>query len=52
MFKQGCRRDILGGVAYDRAHGLLYVMELRVHGYYARKPIVHLFRVADQARPI
>jgi hypothetical protein len=47
LFKQGCRRGILGGVGYDRERGLLYVMEKYVDGYYARKPIVHVWRVAD-----
>jgi hypothetical protein len=37
----------LGGMTFDRAHGLLYVMEVRVEGIYARKPIVHVFRVQD-----
>jgi chitodextrinase len=50
MFMQGCRRTILGGVAYDRLRGLLYVMEKGVEGIYARKPIVHVFRVTDQAQ--
>ncbi|MGD9100544.1 MAG: fibronectin type III domain-containing protein, partial [Anaerolineae bacterium] len=50
MFKQGCRRTILGGVGYDHERNLLYVMEKGVEGYYARKPIVHVFRVSDQGQ--
>ena len=36
--------DALGGVAYDRDHQLLYVMEKKVD---ANKPIVHVWSVAD-----
>jgi hypothetical protein len=50
MFNQGCRRTILGGVGYDRERNLLYVMEKGVDGYYARKPIVHVFRVLDRGQ--
>ena len=48
MFRRGCRRSALGGVAYDRERGLLYLIERYVDGYYERRPIVHVFRV----RPI
>jgi hypothetical protein len=51
LFKQGCRRDILGGVGYDRQRNLLYVMEKHVEGYYARKPIVHVWQVVDGGQP-
>jgi len=51
MFVRGCREYILGGTAYDREHGLLYVIEQRVEGIYALKPIVHVFGVTDQAQP-
>ncbi len=50
VFEQGCRRGILGGVGYDRQRNLLYVMERYVEGYYANKPIVHVFRVSDQGQ--
>ena len=36
------RRNRLGAVAYDRAHGLLYVLELYADG---PKPVVHVWRV-------
>lgn len=36
------KRDITGAVAYDRANGLLYVMERLADGY---KPLVHVWRV-------
>jgi len=51
LFKQGCRRGILGGVGYDRQRNLLYVMEKYVEGYYDRKPIVHVWRAADGTQP-
>ncbi len=50
LFAQGCRRDILGGVAYDRYRNLLYVMEMKADGFYERRPIVHVFRVRDGDR--
>lgn len=50
MFQQGCRRSALGGVGYDRARGLLYVMEREVAGD-GDKPIVHVFRLAEEAQP-
>jgi chitodextrinase len=50
LFEQGCRRTILGGVAYDRQRGLLYVMEKGVEGVYAKKPIVHVWRATDQGQ--
>ncbi len=45
MFQQGCRRQTLGGVGYDRAHGLVYVLEKEVMADGA-KPIVHVFQVS------
>ena len=48
VFKQGCRRGILGGCAFDADRKILYVMEKFVEGYYARKPIVHVFQLTDQ----
>jgi hypothetical protein len=51
MFKQGCRRGVLGGVGYDRQRNLLYVTERYVEGYYARKPIVHVWQVVDGGQP-
>jgi hypothetical protein len=51
LFQQGCRRGILGGVGYDRQRNLLYVLEKYVEGYYARKPIVHVWRVVDDGQP-
>jgi hypothetical protein len=50
LFKQGCRRDILGGAAFDRDHSLLYVMERLVDGIYDKKPIVHVWRLRDAQR--
>lgn len=50
MFRQGCRRSILGGVAYDRKNHLLYVVERYADGYFERKPIVHVFRVTNRSR--
>ena len=49
-FRQGCRRSILGGIAYDRQRNLLYVMERLVDGFYDRRPIVHVFRVMDSGQ--
>jgi hypothetical protein len=37
------RRNRIGDVAYDRAHGLLYILELFADG---AKPVVHVWRVA------
>jgi hypothetical protein len=36
------RRNRIGDVAYDRAHGLLYILELFADG---AKPVVHVWRV-------
>ena len=35
LFNQGCRNGILGGAAFDRQRGLLYVVEKFVEGLYA-----------------
>jgi chitodextrinase len=51
MFQQGCRRTVLGGVGFDRARGLLYVLEREVAGD-GYKPIVHVFRLAETAQPV
>ncbi len=48
LFRDGCRKDILGGIGFDRERGLLYVIELAVEGIYQKKPIVHVWRVTDQ----
>ncbi|MBN1888681.1 MAG: putative Ig domain-containing protein [Thermoflexales bacterium] len=45
MFQQGCRRQILGGVGYDRQRGLVYVLEKEVMDDDA-KPIVHVFQLS------
>jgi hypothetical protein len=37
------RRNRIGDVAYDRAHGLLYILEMFADG---AKPVVHVWRVA------
>ena len=50
MFKQGCRRSILGGAAFDRDRGLIYVMEKGVEGFYAKKPIIHVFQLSNQGQ--
>jgi hypothetical protein len=49
MFQQGCRRQTLGGVGYDRQHGLVYIMEKEV-AVETGKPIVHVFRLAEQGQ--
>jgi hypothetical protein len=49
MFQQGCRRQTLGGVGYDRQHGLVYIMEKEV-AVDTGKPIVHVFRLAEQGQ--
>ncbi len=51
MFQQGCRRQTLGGVGYDRQRGLIYIMEKEVAAESAR-PIVHVFRLATQAQAV
>jgi len=38
------RRNRIGDVAYDRANGLLYILELFADG---AKPVVHVWRVND-----
>jgi chitodextrinase len=49
MFQQGCRRQTLGGVGYDRQRGLVYIMEREV-AVDMGKPIVHVFRLAEQGQ--
>lgn len=48
MFQQGCRRQTLGGVGYDRERGLIYVLEKEVMDDDA-KPIVHVFQLSATA---
>jgi hypothetical protein len=50
MFQQGCRPQTLGGVGYDRQHGLVYIMEKQVQADNG-KPVVHVFRLSDQSHP-
>ncbi|MBN2006434.1 MAG: putative Ig domain-containing protein, partial [Anaerolineae bacterium] len=45
MFQQGCRRQTLGGVGYDRERGLIYVLEKEVMDDEG-KPIVHVFQLS------
>lgn len=47
MFKPG-ERTTLGGVGFDRERGILYVFEKSIDGYYARKPIVHVWKISDR----
>jgi hypothetical protein len=47
LFSTGCGRDILGGVGFDREHGLLYIIEKKGDGYEESKPIVHAWKLVD-----
>ena len=48
MFQQGCRRQTLGGVGYDRERRLVYVLEREVLAD-GGKPIVHVFQLSATA---
>ena len=49
VFNRTCHADVLGGAAFDREHGLLYVAEMLVDGVYNPRPIVHVWSLDEEA---
>jgi hypothetical protein len=49
LYTSGCARNILGGVGFDRQHGILYIIEKGGDGFAESKPIVHAWKVEDRS---
>jgi hypothetical protein len=40
-------RMLFGGAAYDRERGLLYISQVHVEQLYARRPVIHVFKINE-----
>ena len=50
MFNRACDSARLGGAAFDRERGLLYVAEKEVDGQFNPRPLIHVWKLTDDPR--